>query len=186
MSLRFQWLRALAFAGVGLLASDLGAEPAQLGPPPIPKLTPDAVTHHTLAARRAKSRLRRARRARSRCATVTTGRPPRVLHGLHARRCRSAHRPVTFSITAVPAARRFGCEWDRSVRFACRRRMRRPRPGPPYRLVDNRYSLLDKTDLVFIDMPGSGYGRIIGAGTTKDFWGVDQDADAFAQFIRAT
>ena len=47
-----------------------------------------------------------------------------------------------------------------------------------------RYSLLDKTDLVFIDMPGSGYGRIIGAGTRKDFWGVDEDADAFAQFIQ--
>jgi carboxypeptidase C (cathepsin A) len=50
-------------------------------------------------------------------------------------------------------------------------------------LLDNQYSLLDTTDLVFIDMPGSGYGRIIGAGKTKDFWGVDQDADAFAQFI---
>ncbi len=33
-------------------------------------------------------------------------------------------------------------------------------------------------------MPGSGYGRIIGAGKTKDFWGVDQDVAAFAQFIR--
>ena len=33
-------------------------------------------------------------------------------------------------------------------------------------------------------MPGSGYGRIIGAGKPKDFWGVDQDADAFAQFIQ--
>jgi carboxypeptidase C (cathepsin A) len=55
---------------------------------------------------------------------------------------------------------------------------------PPYRLVDNRYSLLDTTDLVFIDMPGSGFGRIIGAGTRKDLWGVDQDASAFAQFIQ--
>ncbi len=55
---------------------------------------------------------------------------------------------------------------------------------PPYRLIDNPYSLLDRTDLVFIDMPGSGYGRIIGAGKTKDFWGVDQDVAAFAQFIR--
>jgi len=55
---------------------------------------------------------------------------------------------------------------------------------PPYRLVANRYSLLDRTDLVFIDMPGSGFGRIIGAGTRKDLWGVDQDAQAFAQFIQ--
>ncbi len=55
---------------------------------------------------------------------------------------------------------------------------------PPYRIVDNQYSLLDKTDLVFIDMPGSGYGRFIGAGTRKDFWGVDQDVAAFGQFIQ--
>ncbi len=55
---------------------------------------------------------------------------------------------------------------------------------PPYRLIDNSYSLLDTTDLVFIDMPGSGFGRIIGAGTRKDLWGVDQDASAFAQFIQ--
>jgi carboxypeptidase C (cathepsin A) len=54
---------------------------------------------------------------------------------------------------------------------------------PPYRIVDNQYSLLDATDLVFIDMPGSGYGRFIGVGTRKDFWGVDEDATAFAQFI---
>jgi carboxypeptidase C (cathepsin A) len=57
-------------------------------------------------------------------------------------------------------------------------------PGPPFTLAPNKYSLLDRTDLVFIDMPGSGYGRIIGAGTPKDFWGVDEDADAFAQFIQ--
>jgi carboxypeptidase C (cathepsin A) len=55
---------------------------------------------------------------------------------------------------------------------------------PPYRLVDNQYTLLDKTDLVFIDMPGSGFGRFIGVGTRKDFWGVDQDVAAFAQFIQ--
>ena len=54
---------------------------------------------------------------------------------------------------------------------------------PPYRLVDNADTLLDRTDLVFIDMPGSGFGRLIGAGTPKNLWGVDEDADAFAQFI---
>jgi carboxypeptidase C (cathepsin A) len=58
-------------------------------------------------------------------------------------------------------------------------------PGPPpYRIVDNQYSLLDKTDMVFIDMPGSGFGRIIGAGKPEDIWGVDEDAAAFGQFIQ--
>ena len=43
---------------------------------------------------------------------------------------------------------------------------------PPYRLVVNRYTLLDTSDLVFIDMPGSGFGRIIGSGTRDEFWGI--------------
>ncbi len=55
---------------------------------------------------------------------------------------------------------------------------------PPYRIANNSYSLLDKSDLVFIDMPDSGFGRITGAGTPKTFFGVDQDVAAFAQFIQ--
>ncbi len=55
---------------------------------------------------------------------------------------------------------------------------------PPYRIANNSYSLLDKSDLVFIDMPDSGFGRITGAGTPKMFFGVDQDVAAFAQFIQ--
>ena len=55
---------------------------------------------------------------------------------------------------------------------------------PPYRIANNSYSLLDKSDLVFIDMPDSGFGRITGAGSPKTFFGVDQDVAAFAQFIQ--
>ena len=53
---------------------------------------------------------------------------------------------------------------------------------PPYRIVDNSDSLLDKSDLVFIDMPDSGFGRIV-AGKEKTYFGVDQDVRAFAQFV---
>ena len=53
---------------------------------------------------------------------------------------------------------------------------------PPYRIVENPYSLLDRSDLVFIDMPDSGFGRIL-AGKEKQFFGVDQDVAAFTQFI---
>jgi carboxypeptidase C (cathepsin A) len=59
-----------------------------------------------------------------------------------------------------------------------------PSGPPPYRIGDNPYSLLDKSDLVFIDMPGAGFGRLIEPGTPKDFYGVDQDVAAFAQFIQ--
>jgi carboxypeptidase C (cathepsin A) len=56
-------------------------------------------------------------------------------------------------------------------------------PAAPYKLIDNAYSLLDTSDLVFIDMPGTGFGRLIGKDADKAFWGVDEDANAFARFI---
>ena len=56
-------------------------------------------------------------------------------------------------------------------------------PPAPYKLVDNSESLLDKTDLVFIDAMGTGYSRLAGKAQPKDFYGVDEDAQAFAQFI---
>ena len=56
-------------------------------------------------------------------------------------------------------------------------------PAAPYKLVDNAYSLLDVSDLVFIDMPGTGFGRLAGKDPEKAFWGIDQDANAFARFI---
>lgn len=62
-------------------------------------------------------------------------------------------------------------------------------PAAPYTLMNNKYSLLDVTDEVFVDAMGTGYSRIIGkkdggAGTRKDFFGVDADGQSFAQFIR--
>jgi carboxypeptidase C (cathepsin A) len=56
-------------------------------------------------------------------------------------------------------------------------------PAAPYKLVDNAYSLLDVSDLVFIDMPGTGFGRLTGQNPEKAFWGIDEDANAFARFI---
>jgi carboxypeptidase C (cathepsin A) len=56
-------------------------------------------------------------------------------------------------------------------------------PAAPYKMVDNADSLLDTSDLVFIDMPGTGFGRLVGKDADKAFWGVDEDANAFARFI---
>jgi carboxypeptidase C (cathepsin A) len=53
----------------------------------------------------------------------------------------------------------------------------------PYQIVSNQYSLLDKTDLVFIDAPLTGLSRAVGKATNKDFAGVDQDLKAFEKFI---
>lgn len=58
-----------------------------------------------------------------------------------------------------------------------------PAPGTP--LLPNGDSLLDTTDLVFVDAVGTGYSRVVGKGTPQMFFGVDEDARAFDEFIRA-
>lgn len=57
-------------------------------------------------------------------------------------------------------------------------------PAAPYKMVDNSESLLDVSDVVFIDMPGTGFGRLLGKDPGKAFWGIDEDANAFARFIQ--
>jgi len=49
-------------------------------------------------------------------------------------------------------------------------------PPAPYTLEPNPDSLLDKSDLVFINPVGTGYSAAIAPNVNKDFWGVDQDA----------
>ncbi len=55
--------------------------------------------------------------------------------------------------------------------------------GSPYKLVANQYSLLDRTDLVFVDAVGTGYSRPVGNGTEKNFAGTDEDVAAFNKFV---
>lgn len=56
------------------------------------------------------------------------------------------------------------------------------RPAP-FDFGANPDTLLGTTDLVFIDAPGTGYSRPLGDAKGSDFYGVDQDADAFARAI---
>ncbi|MEZ4808843.1 MAG: peptidase S10 [Allomuricauda sp.] len=54
----------------------------------------------------------------------------------------------------------------------------------PYTLVTNTNGILDLTDLVFIDPVGTGYSKVVGKGKVEDFWGLTEDANSVAQFIR--
>ncbi|MEL6257482.1 MAG: peptidase S10 [Pseudomonadota bacterium] len=56
--------------------------------------------------------------------------------------------------------------------------------APPYPVVDNAHSLLDVTDMVFIDPVGTGYSRALGEAEAKDFYGVAEDAESIAAFIK--
>ena len=58
-------------------------------------------------------------------------------------------------------------------------------PAAPYSIINNDESLLDASDLVFVDAPGTGFSRIAGKDKEKAFYGVDQDVHAFAEFIQA-
>lgn len=57
-------------------------------------------------------------------------------------------------------------------------------PPAPYTLEDNPDSLLDRSDLVFINPVGTGYSAAIAPNKNRDFWGVDQDARSIKQFIK--
>ncbi len=57
-------------------------------------------------------------------------------------------------------------------------------PPAPYAMVDNADSLLDQSDLVFIDPVGTGYSVAIAPKKNGDFWGVDQDARSIKQFVK--
>ncbi|HWI77334.1 MAG TPA: peptidase S10, partial [Sphingomicrobium sp.] len=56
--------------------------------------------------------------------------------------------------------------------------------GPPFRYGPNPDTLLDLTDLVFIDAPTTGLSRPLGKAEGKDFFGVDKDLDAFSRTIQ--
>jgi len=55
---------------------------------------------------------------------------------------------------------------------------------PPYPVEDNLDTVLDVTDLVFVDPVGTGFSRALGEHENKEFWGMSQDADSIAEFIR--
>ena len=92
-------------------------------------------------------------------------------------------RPLTFLFNGGPGS---SSVWLHMGAFGPRRVVTHDgdqTPAAPYRLVDNAQCLLDASDLVFVDAPGTGFGRLAGRDHEKAFWGVDQDAHAFADFI---
>ncbi|HEY1447680.1 MAG TPA: hypothetical protein VGF33_04025 [Caulobacteraceae bacterium] len=95
----------------------------------------------------------------------------------------SRDRPITFFYNGGPGS---STVWLHMGAFGPRRVVTADdthTPAAPYSLIDNAYSLLDATDLVFVDAPGTGFSRIAGKDKEKAFWGVDPDAHAFSQFI---
>jgi carboxypeptidase C (cathepsin A) len=56
--------------------------------------------------------------------------------------------------------------------------------APPYPIVEAPETILDVTDLVFIDPVGTGYSRALGEHEGEEFWGLEEDAASMAAFIQ--
>jgi carboxypeptidase C (cathepsin A) len=93
-------------------------------------------------------------------------------------------RPITFVYNGGPGS---ATMWLHLGTFGPRRVVvpdTEHQEGAPYALVNNQYSLLDVSDVVFIDAPGTGLSRTFGKDKAKAFYGVDGDGHAFERFIR--
>jgi carboxypeptidase C (cathepsin A) len=96
----------------------------------------------------------------------------------------AAGRPITFLFNGGPGSSTVWLHMGAfgPVRVATADAPNHTHPAP-YSTVNNGESLLDASDLVFIDAPGTGFSRIAGKDKEKAFYGVDQDIDAFTKFI---
>jgi len=99
---------------------------------------------------------------------------------------RDPNRPITFLFNGGPGS---GSVWLHMGAFGPKRVVvpsdARDDGTPPFPIVDNVHSLLDVTDLVFIDPVGTGFSKALGKTEAKSFWGVTADAKSVAQFIRS-
>jgi len=97
----------------------------------------------------------------------------------------SASRPVTFAFNGGPGSAalllHLGAFGPKTLEFGDGGSRR---PGPPFDLRDNPSSLIDVTDLVFIDPVETGFSRAIDRKDIKSYLGVRQDAASVAEFIR--
>jgi carboxypeptidase C (cathepsin A) len=96
---------------------------------------------------------------------------------------RSADRPITFCFNGGPGS---SSVWLHLGMLGPKRAELDSDGGrlrPPARLIANPYSLLDVTDLVFIDPVSTGFSRPAKGEPKKQFHGYDEDINSVAQFI---
>ncbi|NUM45851.1 MAG: peptidase S10 [Anaerolineales bacterium] len=95
-----------------------------------------------------------------------------------------AKRPVTYSFNGGPGS---SSVWLHMGLLGPRRVYNLEdgaMPRPPFHLVDNEFSLLDKTDLVFIDPVNTGYSRVLKGEKAKPYHGFQKDIETVGEFIR--
>ncbi|HEY4416349.1 MAG TPA: peptidase S10 [Verrucomicrobiae bacterium] len=95
-----------------------------------------------------------------------------------------AARPVMFSFNGGPGS---ASVWLHLGALGPRRVKMNPNgtlPPPPFGLVDNEYSILNKSDLVFIDPVATGFSRVTKDEKADTFFGDEADLECIGEFIR--
>ncbi len=94
------------------------------------------------------------------------------------------NRPVTFSYNGGPGSASLFVHMGLAGPMHVMTDSPNATHGPPFTITENHESLLDKSDMVFLDAIGAGYSRPLGDTKGTEFWGVDQDIEAFAKGIQ--
>ena len=97
---------------------------------------------------------------------------------------RGAPRPITFLFNGGPGSSTMWLHMGSFAPVKVDASLPETIAGPPFRYGPNPDTLLDITDLVFIDAPTTGLSRPLGKAQPKDFFGVDKDIDAFSRTIQ--
>lgn len=92
-------------------------------------------------------------------------------------------RPVTFFYNGGPGSASMWLHMGSFAPVKVSTTAPNPNPAAPFRYGPNPDTLLDKTDMVFLDAIGAGYSRPLGDTKGQAFWGVDEDIDAFARGV---
>ena len=95
-----------------------------------------------------------------------------------------ANRPVTFSFNGGPGS---SSVWLHMGLLGPKRVWLEEEgwaPSPPYKLVENDASLLDVTDLVFIDPVSTGFSRPVPGEKAQEFHNFKKDIESVGDFIR--
>lgn len=92
-------------------------------------------------------------------------------------------RPITFAYNGGPGSSSMWLHMGSVAPVHVETPAPGAQPNAPFRVVSNPYTILDHSDVVFIDAVGTGLSRPIGKSKGPEFWGVDPDIDAFARGI---
>jgi carboxypeptidase C (cathepsin A) len=96
----------------------------------------------------------------------------------------ASKRPLTFSFNGGPGS---SSVWLHLGMLGPRRVLMKDDgelPPPPYKLTDNEFSILDETDIVFIDPMNTGYSRPVAGEKPREWHGFKKDIESVGDFIR--